>query len=257
MPYSDYLFGSDYIKYGGYDPKTFNLYETLNFFYKRYVEPLSNLIDIGNARLLDCACGYGWFTFSFLLAGGSRNIDQPVICMDLDSSRGEIVYEFAKILSLDNKISFIPGNIANLPFGDKNFDIFTCIETLEHLPKESRKDALKEISRVSHYQLITTPNKLWPIDYHDRKVPFAHWFDGRFLTQLEILKGLNSELLSNVYCFEEWIDLEKIYPLYWPYPGTYKTLDKFSLLPFKFLSKINKKFPQYLLPQIQGIYKAK
>ena len=141
-----------------------------------------------------------------------------------------------------------------MPFKEKEFNVFVSIETLEHIPKKNRKKALREIARVSEYQLITTPNKVWPIDYHDRKIPFKHWFDGRFLTQFEIQKELNAELLTNVYCFDSWEDLEAIYPLYWPYPGQFKKLNKTSILPFKFFSYVKKKSIQYIMPQIQGIY---
>ena len=254
-PYKDYLFGEKYIRYGGYNPETFSLTETLNFFAKRYVIPLSKEVDISNIKLCDCACGYGWFTLAFLLMGGGSNVSEPVVCMDLDSTRGEIINDFAKIYGLNNKIKFIAGDLSALPFENKKFDVFVSIETLEHVPQKLRNKALREISRVSEYQLITTPNKLWPIDYHDRQMPFKHWFDGRFLNQFQVIKHLNAELLTNVYCFNSWEELESIYPLYWPYPGQLKNLSKFSTLPFKLLSYFSEKGVQYVMPQIQGIYR--
>lgn len=256
-PYKEYLFGEQYIKYGGYNPESFSMNETLNFFAKRYVIPLSKKVNISNIKLCDCACGYGWFTLAFLLMGGGRNVSEPVVCMDIDPTRGEIINDFAKIYRLNNKMKFISGDLSCLPFEDKKFDVFVSIETLEHVPQSLRKLALREIARVSTYQLVTTPNKIWPIDYHDRKLPFKHWFDGRFLTQFEIQKEMNAELLTNVYSFNSWEELESIYPLYWPYPGQVKNLGKTSILPFKLLSRISKKGVQYVMPQIQGIYRTR
>ena len=257
-PFRDYLFGDKYIKYGGYDPKNFNLKETLNFFAKRYINPLSRKVDISNMRSCDCACGYGWFTFAFLLMGGSSKVSEPVICIDIDPTREDIITDFARLFGLETKIRFLPGDISSLPFGDREFDLFVSIETLEHVPIDLRRNALHEIARISQYQLLTTPNKIWPIDYHDRKPIFFHWFDGRYLTQFEILKEMNAELLTNVYCFDSWEELESIYPLYWPYPGQeVKNINKLSLLPYKLLSLLSKKAGQYLMPQVQGIYRTR
>lgn len=257
-PYRDYLFGERFIKYGGYAPNTFSLSKTINFFAKRYVKPLSQVVDIKSVSLCDCACGYGWFTFAFLLLGGGANSGRAVATMDIDPSRGKIVKDFAELLDLGDRVEFTPGELSSLPFKNKEFKVFACIETLEHVPHNLRHKALKEIGRVSEYQLITTPNKLWPIDYHDRQMPFKHWFDGRFLTQFEIVKEMNAELLTNVYCFDSWEELESIYPLYWPYPGQVINLNKRRLLPFKMISLFSrKKSVQYILPQIQGIYRRR
>lgn len=51
------------------------------------------------------------------------------------------------------------GNLENLPFQDKNFDLLMSCEVLEHIPNPIYKKALKEIERVSkEYILISVPN---------------------------------------------------------------------------------------------------
>lgn len=49
-------------------------------------------------------------------------------------------------------------DITQLPFADNEFDCSTCLEVIEHLPRETYKKALSEISRVSlKYIIITVP----------------------------------------------------------------------------------------------------
>lgn len=49
-------------------------------------------------------------------------------------------------------------DITQLPFAENEFDCSTCLEVIEHLPGDTYKKALKEISRVSAgYIVITVP----------------------------------------------------------------------------------------------------
>ena len=47
----------------------------------------------------------------------------------------------------------------DLPYADKSFDLAVCSEVIEHLPNLSDVvAAIKEVSRVAHHFIITTPN---------------------------------------------------------------------------------------------------
>ena len=54
--------------------------------------------------------------------------------------------------------SLILGDVRNLPFKDKSFDVVTCMEVLEHLEKVDGEKLLGELERVARRQvLLSTP----------------------------------------------------------------------------------------------------
>ncbi|MBI5118363.1 class I SAM-dependent methyltransferase [Candidatus Poribacteria bacterium] len=46
--------------------------------------------------------------------------------------------------------------VDNMPFGEKEFDVVTCMEVLEHLDSDTFQKALGEIRRICRLQLIVT-----------------------------------------------------------------------------------------------------
>lgn len=67
----------------------------------------------------------------------------------LDFCREHNLYD--EYLSLDL-------NGMSLSFKDKEFEVATCIEVIEHLPKKNGEILLDEIERISKVAIITTPN---------------------------------------------------------------------------------------------------
>lgn len=54
------------------------------------------------------------------------------------------------VVTLDlNRDADVVASADRIPLVDKSFDIVTCIDTLEHIPKESRVQAVKEMLRVA------------------------------------------------------------------------------------------------------------
>jgi hypothetical protein len=54
------------------------------------------------------------------------------------------------------EVKLVPSK--SYPFKDNNFDVVITVDTIEHIPKRSRKKALMEIKRVSkRYIIITCP----------------------------------------------------------------------------------------------------
>jgi len=52
----------------------------------------------------------------------------------------------------------VQASIDNLPFGQDEFDLVSCMEVLEHLPQKTYLDALQELSRIARrYILISVP----------------------------------------------------------------------------------------------------
>ncbi|MEM3871082.1 MAG: class I SAM-dependent methyltransferase [Nitrososphaeria archaeon] len=55
----------------------------------------------------------------------------------------------------------------SLPFSDKEFDVATCIEVIEHLPKNDGARLLLELERIAKKVIITTPNIFFPQKNYD------------------------------------------------------------------------------------------
>jgi ubiquinone/menaquinone biosynthesis C-methylase UbiE len=144
---------------------------TLDFFTRRYVQPLRRWFDLRNTVAVDCGAGYGWFAMAYLLGGGLR-----VVAADPDQTRLRSAEEIAQILGVADRMTFIVSTVEALPLATDEADLFVCIETLEHVGQQNIARALQTIKRIAAQGLlITTPNKLFPAIAHDTRLPFAHW----------------------------------------------------------------------------------
>lgn len=54
-----------------------------------------------------------------------------------------------------------------LPFEDRAFDVATCVEVIEHLPRASGEALLDELERVAGRVVVTTPNWFFDQDELD------------------------------------------------------------------------------------------
>lgn len=99
-------------------------------------------------------------------------------------------------------IDFRAGDVTALPFGDREFDVVTCIEVLEHLPDPL--PALREILRVARrYAIVTVPDRqplrMLLCPHCGRKFPeYGHLqsFDRARIEQLAEAAGGRVERLS-------------------------------------------------------------
>lgn len=64
-------------------------------------------------------------------------------------------------------------DLRNLPFplSDKEFEVATCVEVIEHLPKCCGENLLNELERLANLIIITTPNCFFPQENYDKN-PF-------------------------------------------------------------------------------------
>lgn len=104
-----------------------------------------------NSSLLDVGCGRGYW---LKLLQESTNLQLS----------GCDVFD---ILEIKN-IAYTKGNIENLPFPDKSFDIVTCHHTIEHLRNVEK--AISELKRVARKKIIiVTPKQryfYYTLDLH-------------------------------------------------------------------------------------------
>ena len=103
-----------------------------------------------NPRILDAGCGEGFITN--LIAANIQNAD--IIGLEYADEALEIARK------MNPQLTYVQGNIYNMPFKDNAYEVVICTEVLEHL--EHPESALKELMRVcGKYLIITVPNEPW------------------------------------------------------------------------------------------------
>jgi ubiquinone/menaquinone biosynthesis C-methylase UbiE len=144
---------------------------TLDYMRRRFVAPLATRLDIEGATLLDCASGFGWLAFAYLLAGGAR-----AILVEMDGSRLDAAEAIATRLGVGARCEFRRQRIEDINLADDGADIFASIETLEHVGRANIGAGVRNIARVAKSAVVlTTPNFLFPVVAHDTELPLAHW----------------------------------------------------------------------------------
>lgn len=129
------------------------------------------------SRVLEVGCGYGRNLIAL------AHLD-PKLVVGSDIDRSELVRAAARRTGLpparQERISLVLQEPRRLPFRDSAFDFVVLWQVLEHLFGHELKQAVvSECVRVlkpGGHILIETPNQLFPVDYHDNKLPLVHWF---------------------------------------------------------------------------------
>jgi 2-polyprenyl-3-methyl-5-hydroxy-6-metoxy-1,4-benzoquinol methylase len=206
--------------------------ETLIYMVKRYVNPLQKVLEIRDSSLIDCGCGFGWLSFAYLLSGGKS----ATLC-EIDGERLNAAKKIAQILQLDTKCTFITSPLQNLSTTENSFDIFVSVETLEHVGEKNIDSCIEIISRTAKKAVIlTTPNKLFPLVFHDNKIPMSHWLPVRYRKKyLKLFHGSTENMndfvpawklgpirekfrpVSRVLTFQSYKEWVSSYPFYSPY----------------------------------------
>ena len=148
---------------------------TLDYMRRRFITPISHHLSIEGATFVDCAAGYGWLSFAFLMAGGRH-----ATLIDPDAPRLNAARDIACVLGLEDRCTFTPGTLQNSCLDTDAFDVFASIETLEHVGCRNITPCLEAIANTARKAvLFTTPNAAFPIVTHDTQLPFAHWLPKR------------------------------------------------------------------------------
>lgn len=123
-------------------------YETYQEHYARY-NFASNFCE--DKIVLDVACGVGYGSYHL-----TKNSAKSVIGVDI--SKDAITY--AKAHYADQKIEFMEGDAADLPFPDNFFDVIVSFETIEHI-REYKKylSECKRVLKEGGVFICSSPNK--------------------------------------------------------------------------------------------------
>lgn len=204
----------------------------LKYMKDRYVDAMVPHVDVRTATFCDCASGYGWLGFAFLLSGGRHATFVEVNRNKLAASRA-----IAGVLGLADRCEFTDVGMEALAYPDRHFDVFSTIETLEHVGRANIAASIRNAARLAGKVIIlTTPNRAFPLDIHDTQVLFAHWVPksmrshyirpfGRdrtvfndFVAPWELAPLLREfRPVSRVLTFSNLTKWERSYPFYSPY----------------------------------------
>ena len=127
-------------------------------------------------RALEVGCGYGrnLVALATLPAG---------LVVGSDPSAGELARARGRVLALPGpqraRVALVRQEPFRLPYADGSFDLVVLWQVLEHVfGREEKRRVLAESVRVlkdGGHLLVETPNQWFPFDYHDNKLPLAHW----------------------------------------------------------------------------------
>ena len=154
-------------RYHGPEGDTFALKE-LAPVAARFLDSAGSVLEVG--------CGYG----RNLVALSSL---RPKLVIGSDVDQSELLRAAAKRASLPDserlRLGLVKQDPRRLPFHDGTFDLVVLWQVLEHLfGAELKQIVISECVRVlkpGGHILIETPNQWFPVDYHDNKLPLAHW----------------------------------------------------------------------------------
>jgi SAM-dependent methyltransferase len=125
--------------------------------------------------LVDVGCGRG------IIGALCRIYREPIRLVGIDAY--EPYLEFCKRYKFYDEL--IQWNLEKLPlpFKDKEFEVATCIEVIEHLSKDGGEGLLNELERISNRVIITTPNLFFKQTEYDKNTYQKHislWGVGDF-----------------------------------------------------------------------------
>ena len=76
-------------------------------------------------------------------------------------------------------VTFVRVGADGLPFPDDHFDLLFCSAVVEHVGDRDRQQRfIGEALRVSRAFFFTTPNRMFPLEFHTL-LPFVHWLPQR------------------------------------------------------------------------------
>jgi len=100
--------------------------------------------------LIDVGCGRG------IVGAMTRIYRNPKRLVGVDIFQDYI--DFCKKYSIYDELHRLDLRQTPLPFQNNEFTVATCIETIEHLPKNSGENLLEELHRIADTIIVSTPS---------------------------------------------------------------------------------------------------
>jgi len=129
-----------------------------------------------DGRVLEAGCGYGRNLVALSTLPARLVAGAEPSAAELDRARARLAGLAAEARA---RVALVRQERVRLPFADGSFDLVVLWQVLEHVFDDAgRVGLLAELVRVlkdGGHLLIETPNAWFPFDYHDNRLPFAHW----------------------------------------------------------------------------------
>ncbi len=109
-----------------------------------------DIIPVNVESLVDAGCGRGIVgALMRIYRNASRTVGLEI---------WEPYINFCKLYKLYDELCVIDLRKTPLPFGNKEFEVATFVETIEHLPRNAGEKLLAELERIAEIAIVSTPS---------------------------------------------------------------------------------------------------
>ena len=169
--------------------------------WKTYTSVLDDLLKGDNQidNVIDVGCGIG----NFLLELVSKKKFTTIVGMDFLKETMKIAHEKKQYFGT---VDFVQGNLLNMPFKERSFDLTVCVNVLHHVHKEDFPKALEELTRITknylmveirnrdnllgfYYENISLRRKYKNLPQYTMSIPELHHMIERHRFTIERIKG--------------------------------------------------------------------
>jgi ubiquinone/menaquinone biosynthesis C-methylase UbiE len=153
--------------------------------WKIYTSTLKEILQNNQkiSNVIDVACGMGNFTIELSKYEQFRKI----IGIDFLKETFNIAIKAEDKFS---NISFFQGNLLNLPFKNKSFDLTICLNTLHHIYKNDFERAIDELSRIT--------NRVLMIEIRNKNYILSNWKTNIVLPKLYSNLPINTNSINEI-----------------------------------------------------------
>jgi hypothetical protein len=151
----------------------------------KWLSEILDQIPVETDSLIDLGCGRG------VIGVLVRIYRNPERLVGIDAFSPYV--EFCRRYNFYDEVYCYDLRQTPLPFKDKEFDVATCIEVLEHIPKDKGLRLLREMERIAKKVIITTPNgyvSQKPLDNNPSQKHVSSWSVKDFIKRGYAVKGV-------------------------------------------------------------------
>jgi len=169
------------------------------------------LCNVQNKRILDIGCSIGWFE-KFAVENGCREI----VAIDIDEKN----LLDAKSQVKDDRIKFLRASALDLSqFENDYFDLIVMFDVIEHLPKNTEIDCIREVKRVikrNGISILSMPNNHFLSKMLDPAWYFSHrHYSKDYIVKFLLKGGFKIEKIDYGGGFYELFSMILFYILKW------------------------------------------
>jgi len=132
----------------------------------RWLPDILRLIPVDVKSLIDVGCGRG------IIGALVRIYRDPKRLVGIDIFKPYL--DFCRKMNFYDELYERNLMETPLPFDGKEFDVATCIEVIEHIPKENGLRLLEELERIAKIVIVSAPNIYFPQKAYDNNIFQRH-----------------------------------------------------------------------------------